>query len=137
MAGESPSRYNMGALNLLQIPTDFGTLRHKCLPSNLDGITERCGRFLVLEVKQANEWVSIGQERMLRALAALPQFDVMVVRCKTVNPDERGARPFFPIAYRFIEEDTATHTTLERFVRMYSRWCSNPLLGKANFAEVV
>jgi hypothetical protein len=126
------------ALTRPQVAVDFGVLQHKCLPSNIDGITERCGRFLVLEIKQVSEDLTEGQWRALKALSSLPQFDVLLIRVKTLPLDENNARPFHPIAYSFIGDDLSGGlTTPERFRKMYIDWCSNPLRGKANFAEVV
>jgi hypothetical protein len=39
------------------------------MPSNIDGIIERNGSFMVLEWKRRNEKISKGQERLLKALA--------------------------------------------------------------------
>lgn len=39
------------------------------MPSNIDGIIERNGSFMVLEWKRPKEKISKGQERLLKALA--------------------------------------------------------------------
>lgn len=39
------------------------------MPSNIDGIIERNGQFMVLEWKRKNEKISKGQGRLLKALA--------------------------------------------------------------------
>jgi hypothetical protein len=38
------------------------------VPSNIDGIVERNGKFLVMEWKRPNEKVSIGQQILLKEL---------------------------------------------------------------------
>lgn len=51
----------------------------KFLPSNLDMVYERNGRFLVAEWKRPGENISGGQERLLRAMAKVPGFIVLIV----------------------------------------------------------
>jgi hypothetical protein len=64
---------------------DFGFLsgairnNQKALPSNIDGVYERRGRFLVLEFKRPGEQFGIGQEILLKALAAVETFQVWIV----------------------------------------------------------
>lgn len=48
--------------------------------SDIDAIIEHHGRFLVIENKRPDEEIPLGQLITLRALAALPQFTVWVVR---------------------------------------------------------
>lgn len=57
------------------IPSGSGFI----LPSNIDGVLERRGRFLVFEWKQKDERLSKGQEILLHSLASLPQFTVLLV----------------------------------------------------------
>src|ERR1035438_9716719 len=74
------------------------------LPTDIDGITHRFGRggrpdrFLVTEIKHGNEGMSGGQEFMLRALAALPNFTVLLVTDRMTAAVE-GRRAFDPICY--------------------------------------
>ena len=49
------------------------------VPSNVDGILERKGKFLILEWKRENEEVSKGQQYMLQALASKPDFTVIIL----------------------------------------------------------
>ncbi len=51
-----------------QIPTDFTVLNHPSLPTNVDGFTERHGRFLFIEVKTGEENATGGQAWALRSL---------------------------------------------------------------------
>ena len=49
------------------------------LPSNVDGIAERNGHFLIMEWKRDAEKVSEGQKRLLQALASNPRFMVVII----------------------------------------------------------
>ena len=57
----------------------------KFLPSNVDGIAERNGKFLVMEWKRPNEKISKGQEFLLKALAKTPNFVVIIIIGDTNN----------------------------------------------------
>ena len=52
-------------------------------PSNIDGIAERNGKFLVMEWKRPNEKVSKGQQYLLQAFAKTPNFTVVIVQGNT------------------------------------------------------
>ena len=54
------------------------------LPSNVDGICERKGKFLVMEWKRENENLSKGQEYLLKAFAKLPNFIVLMLQSRLV-----------------------------------------------------
>ena len=49
------------------------------VPSNVDGIAERNGQFLIMEWKRPGEKVSNGQRIMLQALASKPSFMVVII----------------------------------------------------------
>jgi hypothetical protein len=55
------------------------------VPSNVDGIAERNGHFLIMEWKRPGERASEGQKRLLQALAATPKFMVVVIIGDTDN----------------------------------------------------
>ena len=55
------------------------------IPSNVDGICERKGKFLVMEWKRENEKISKGQEILLKALAAQTNFAVIIIYGDTDN----------------------------------------------------
>jgi hypothetical protein len=55
------------------------------IPSNVDGILERNGQFLILEWKRPGEKVSTGQKIMLQALASKPSFMVVIIYGNTDN----------------------------------------------------
>jgi len=54
-------------------------------PSNVDGIAETKGHFLIMEWKRPKESVSKGQQYMLEALAKKPDFNVVIIRGDTDN----------------------------------------------------
>ena len=62
-----------------------GVINDKVLPSNIDGILERNGQFLVFEWKRKNEKISKGQEILLKALAKSKGFTVAIVCGDTDN----------------------------------------------------
>jgi len=77
--------------NMFATHTDYGdfkgliTANPSFIPSNVDGIAERNGHFLILEWKRSNEKVSEGQKRLLQALAANPRFMVVIIYGNTDN----------------------------------------------------
>jgi hypothetical protein len=62
------------------IPTNLNLV-----PSNVDGMLERNGQFLILEWKRPKEKISEGQRIMLQALAAKPSFMVVIIYGNTDN----------------------------------------------------
>ena len=52
-------------------------LQRGIMPSDIDGIIEANGQFLVMETKHASEGMDYGQERTLRQLARLEGFTVL------------------------------------------------------------
>ena len=77
--------------NMFATHTDYGDFKGLIesnpafLPSNVDGIAERNGHFLIMEWKRPGEKMSEGQKRMLQALAASPKFIVVVIIGDTDN----------------------------------------------------
>ena len=71
--------------NMFATHTDYGDFKGLIesnpafLPSNVDGIAERNGHFLIMEWKRPGEKASEGQKRLLQALAANPKFMVVVI----------------------------------------------------------
>ena len=65
--------------------TDFGFLRSvildnpKAMPSNIDMVFERNGKFLVGEWKREGEEISLGQKILLKALADENNFTIIVI----------------------------------------------------------
>jgi hypothetical protein len=64
-------------------------------PSNIDGIAERNGKFLVMEWKRPNEKVSEGQRRLLQAFAKTHNFTVVIVQGNT--DDELVIQDFWQV----------------------------------------
>ena len=66
--------------NMFATHTDYGDFKGLIesnpafLPSNVDGIAERNGYFLILEWKRPGEKMSEGQKRMLHALVRPMRF---------------------------------------------------------------
>ena len=71
--------------NMFATHTDYGDFKGLIptnpafIPSNVDGIAERNGHFLIMEWKRPGEQASGGQKILLKALAANPKFIVIVV----------------------------------------------------------
>jgi len=63
----------------------FGESRIK--PSDIDGIVERNGHFLVLETKDSGASLPKGQEIMFKRMAETGLFTVMIVWGKTDQPE--------------------------------------------------
>ena len=55
----------------------------KWLPSNIDMLMERRGKFLLCEWKRDGENIGGGQKLLLKALAAHPDFTVLIVQGDT------------------------------------------------------
>ena len=64
---------------------DFVGLMDKRLPSNIDMVMERHGKFLIGEWKRPDEKISIGQQILLKQLAKLPNFTILIVIGDTDN----------------------------------------------------
>lgn len=70
---------------------DFGELTGlmgKILPSNLDMVLERRGRFLIGEWKREGEKIGLGQQILLNQFAKLNNFTVLVI----IGDTESGMR---------------------------------------------
>jgi hypothetical protein len=121
-----------------QIPTDYSCLENglKCLPCNLDGLTERSGRFLLMELKHGEE-ISGGQWRMLKALAALPAFTTLIVTCKRTDENEKGARNFIPVVFEVMDgsglQNESYVTNVDDFRARYVAWLKRPADGALPF----
>lgn len=57
----------------------------KWLPSNIDMLMERKGKFLLCEWKRPNEEFGGGQKLLLKALSKQPNFTVLIVQGNTDN----------------------------------------------------
>jgi len=61
--------------------------------SDLDGIVERNGRFLVIEAKGTGQAVPVGQARLFRAFVNTGLFTVLVLWGETNKPARMSAFP--------------------------------------------
>lgn len=114
----------MSAFYRPQYAEDWTFLDHPCLPTNMDGITERHGRFLVLEVKRGEE-ISTGQHIMLERLSKVPKFTVVVVWSRHTPADDKNGREVQPWFYRVVNGDTLEDPVFTNpldFKRRYTRW---------------
>ena len=119
-----------------QKPTDFSTLKNQfgVLPTNVDGMTERLGYFLVIEVKRG-EPTRRGQRLMLTQLAAQPKFLVLVVH-SDYEETANGGLEFLPRSFQFVNPDgygIENETTPEDFARRYEQWYRFPSQGMKAF----
>jgi len=64
---------------------DINGLLEKRLPSNIDMIMERHGYFLIGEWKRENEKISLGQQILLKQLAKVDKFTVLIIVGDTDN----------------------------------------------------
>jgi len=62
---------------------DINGLLGKRLPSNIDMMMERYGHFLIGEWKRDNEKISLGQQILLKQLAKVDKFTVIIVNGNT------------------------------------------------------
>jgi hypothetical protein len=77
--------------NMFATHTDYADLKGVIstnpafVPSNVDGICERKGKFLIMEWKRRSEKVSEGQKILLKALASKDDFMVVIIYGNTDN----------------------------------------------------
>lgn len=104
---------------------DFGFLlgairsNPKAIPSNIDAVMERGGRFLFIEFKRPGESFGLGQEIMLRRLAEVSVNQVWLVT-GTFEPQAicfERAEKLFPNGLT-----QAVASTLEEFIRELNSW---------------
>lgn len=88
------------------------------VPSNVDGIAERNGKFLVMEWKRPGERISTGQKLLLQALAANPAFVVIIVNGNTDN--ETVVNSFFMLTLK--GEPYKRGTGIESLKTFYKEW---------------
>lgn len=94
------------------------------VPSNIDGIVERNGKFLVLEWKKPGEKISMGQKILLQALAANPNFIVIIVNGSTDN--ETVVTSFFMLTLKGIPYKRGTSLEcLKTFYREWYKWAND------------
>ena len=64
---------------------DLSCALGKRLPCNLDMVLERKGYFIIGEWKRSNEKMGMGQQILLRHLAQVDKFTVLIIRGDTDN----------------------------------------------------
>jgi len=75
----------------------FGSFGDNCRITDVDGVIERRGRFLVFETKPpGGQPPPVGQMRALQALARLPQFTVAIVWGQPDEPEMMQVLPGLP-----------------------------------------
>jgi hypothetical protein len=62
---------------------DINCIMGKRVPSNIDMIMERHGHFLIGEWKRDNEKISLGQQILLKQLARVNKFTVIIINGNT------------------------------------------------------
>ena len=87
-------------------------------PSDLDGIAERNGKFLILEWKRPGEKVSKGQQYMLQALAGKQDFIVLIVIGDTDNGI--NIKEFFLV--QAMGSCIKVGGTKQEFINYYKQW---------------
>jgi len=92
--------------------------------SDLDLISERDGRFLVIECKSPGDELSRACLRLLRTLAYHKNFTVLVVQI-TGNQTISGALDLDPISYAVVTTDGLgkyEETNKEQFLKGFKKW---------------
>jgi hypothetical protein len=119
MCGLQRRKKTMGWVRNRNTVTDWGhilegvNLPNGIQPSDIDGILERFGYFLVMEVKKPGELTSRGQEILLSALSQIPRFTVI----KIVRSMEEGVN--YLLNYRTGEGRTISPAD---FIQMVEKW---------------
>lgn len=102
-----------------------GTLPYNIVPSDIDGLIEINGFFLLIETKFDKAPLSTGQRRMLQALSHLEQFTVVVVSIDKQPTTVPGMYSFAPNAWYFIRNGVMgqwSDCDLVKFNRLIQQW---------------
>jgi hypothetical protein len=89
----------------------------KWLPSNIDMLAERKGKFLLCEWKRPNEEFGGGQKLLLKALSKQPNFTVLIVQGNT--DEEMVVTKFWELAFDKLRHRGDSVAELKLFIR---RW---------------
>jgi hypothetical protein len=104
--------------------TDFAELlglipsNPKFLPSNVDGIAERNGKFFIMEWKRPHEKISEGQQYLLKALAKNTNFIVVIIIGDTDNG--MNIKKFYYLNAKGI--NTLVGNSTQDFKDFYQSW---------------
>lgn len=91
----------------------------KAMPSNIDMIVERRGKFFIGEWKRAGEELSLGQHILLCALAKIPQMSVFIIEGHT-----HDTQMFISNYWEIDDTGSLIHlgSSLGEFMKMYCDW---------------
>jgi hypothetical protein len=114
MTIRNPNAYRDGAWDWGFLDGCFAPTRVRV--SDIDGIVERRGRFLVIETKPRNELMTKGQQLLLDAFARMENFTVLVIYGEANAPQamRHWPRP----------EQPATAGHVQAFVRDWWGWAN-------------
>jgi hypothetical protein len=121
-----------------QVPTDFSCLQNcfHVLPTNVDALTERMGKFLVFELKHGEQF-SVGQKRALREWAGQPNFTILLIDCEHSEVNALGGRDFLPESFRVLKargvQSPPYKTNVGDFAARYDIWTRTPSDGAIPF----
>jgi hypothetical protein len=87
----------------------------KWLPSNIDMLMERKGKFLLCEWKREGEEFGGGQKRLLKALASHPDFTVLIVQGNTDNGME--VQKFWEVCFDLLRFRGGSTAELKLFIK--------------------
>ena len=87
----------------------------KWLPSNIDMLMERKGKFLLCEWKREGEEFGGGQKLLLKALAAHPDFTVLIVQGNTDNGME--VQKFWEVCFDLLRFRGGSTAELKLFIK--------------------
>jgi hypothetical protein len=100
----------------------------KWLPSNIDMLMERKGKFLLCEWKRPNEEFGGGQKLLLKALARQPDFTVLIVQGNTDNG--MVVEKFWEVEFDLLRHRGSSTLEFKLFIkRWYEDIPSKPIDG--------
>lgn len=89
----------------------------KWLPSNIDMLMERKGKFLLCEWKRPNEEFGGGQKLLLKALSKQPNFTVLIVQGNTDNGME--VQKFWQLQFDMLRDRGSSVAELKLFIKQW------------------
>lgn len=89
----------------------------KWLPSNIDMLAERNGKFLLAEWKRENEEFGGGQKLLLKALSKQPDFTVIIVQGNTDN--EMVVDKFWQLQFDQLRHRGSSVLELRLFIKQW------------------
>lgn len=89
----------------------------KWLPSNIDMLMERKGKFLLCEWKRPNEEFGGGQKLLLKALSKQPNFTVLIVQGNTDNGME--VSKFWQLQFDMLRDRGSSVAELKLYIKQW------------------